>query len=63
MDGSDVKMRAKMPRVIGLLELFGTELRGPYSKHLEEGIFELRAQARDGYSVRAVLIWSGGRFV
>ena len=33
-----------MQRVIGLLESFGTELREPYSKHLEEGIFELRAQ-------------------
>lgn len=44
LDGLDVKMRAKMLRVIGLLESFGTELREPYSKHLEEGIFELRAQ-------------------
>jgi len=38
------KMRAKMLRVIGMLETNGSELREPYSKHLEDGIFELRAQ-------------------
>ena len=33
-----------MTRTIALLETVGTALREPYSKHLNDGIFELRAQ-------------------
>lgn len=40
----DVKMRAKMLRTISMLEEFGHELREPYSKHLDDGIFELQAK-------------------
>lgn len=40
----DPKMRAKMLRAIALLELAGNELREPDSKHLTDGIFELRAK-------------------
>ncbi|MBQ9594352.1 MAG: type II toxin-antitoxin system RelE/ParE family toxin [Synergistaceae bacterium] len=38
----DPKMRAKIARAISRLEKNGTELREPFSKHLEDGIFELR---------------------
>jgi len=44
LDSLDVKMRAKMLRTIQLLAVNGTELREPYSKPLEDGIFELRAK-------------------
>ena len=37
-------MKAKMLKNIDLLEEYGPELRGPYSEHLEDGIFELRAK-------------------
>ena len=37
-------MRAKMMMIIGVLQDNGNELREPYSKHLSEGIFELRAK-------------------
>ena len=40
----DMKMRAKMVNMISLLQDNGYELREPYSKHLSEGIFELRAK-------------------
>lgn len=40
----DPKMRAKMVHTIELLQDNGYELREPYSKHLSEGIFELRAK-------------------
>ena len=40
----DVKMRAKMLRTIELLRNNGPELREPYSKALDDGIFELRAK-------------------
>ena len=44
LNSLDVKMRAKMARTIAIFESIGTELREPYSKHLDDGIFELRAQ-------------------
>ena len=40
----DRKIRAKMMMIIGVLQDNGNELREPYSKHLSEGIFELRAK-------------------
>lgn len=39
----DLKMQAKIFRLIELLELKGNELREPYSKPLSDGIFEIRA--------------------
>ena len=41
----DKKMRAKLVNTISILQDNGYELREPYSKHLSEGIFELRAKA------------------
>ena len=38
------KITAKVLRDLDLLEEFGNRLREPYSKHLEDGIFELRTQ-------------------
>ena len=38
----EVKLRAKAFRDMALLEEKGTELRLPYSRHLDDGIFELR---------------------
>lgn len=40
----DNKMRAKMASMISLLQENGYNLREPYSKHLSEAIFELRAK-------------------
>ena len=40
----DKKMRAKMADTIAILQDNGYELREPYSRHLSEGIFELRAK-------------------
>ena len=38
----EVKLRAKAFRDMALLEEKGKELRLPYSRHLDDGIFELR---------------------
>ncbi len=38
------KMRAKIMRNLELLESEGNKLREPFSKHLEDGIFELRTK-------------------
>jgi len=40
----DNKMSAKIYRLIAMISKNGPELREPYSKHLEDGIFELRAK-------------------
>lgn len=39
----DMKMRARLFRLLELFEQKGSELREPYSKLLEDGIFEIRA--------------------
>lgn len=38
------KMRSRILRNIELLEQFGNALRAPFSKYLDDGIFELRTQ-------------------
>ena len=38
------KMRAKIYRVMSLLKSEGINLRMPHSEHLDDGIFQLRAQ-------------------
>lgn len=38
------KMKAKMFHLVDMLENYGNELREPYSKHLGDGIFELRCK-------------------
>ena len=58
LNSLDIKMRAKMYREIDLLvingpELLvinGPELREPHSKHLDDGIFELRAKQSNDIS-------------
>ena len=43
-DSLDSKMSAKLVGLMEILEEKGTELRMPYSEHLEDGIFELRCK-------------------
>ena len=42
--GLDVKMRAKVLGIINVVEEKGNQLREPYSKHLEDGIFKIRGK-------------------
>lgn len=49
----DIKMQAKLFRLIELLELKGNELREPYSSYLKDGIFEIRA--KQGSNITRVL--------
>ena len=48
--GLPPKMRTKVYRTIDMLETNGTDLREPYSKYLNDGIFELRAQVGSNIS-------------
>lgn len=38
------KMRARLLGILEILQEKGTQLREPYSKHLDDGIFEIRAK-------------------
>lgn len=49
----DIKMRAKLEKSIALLQQAGPELRLPYSEHLDDGIFEVRA--KQGTNITRVL--------
>lgn len=49
----DVKKRAKMYGLLTILQDKGNMLREPYSKHLDDGIFELRC--RQGSDIIRVL--------
>lgn len=44
IESLDIKMQAKLFKTMKCLKENGPNLREPYSKHLEDGIFELRAQ-------------------
>ena len=46
----DDKMRARLLRTIDLLAKNGTSLRMPYSEHLVDGIFEIRAKSGSNIS-------------
>lgn len=53
LDSLDNKMAAKLIGLMEVLEEKGTELRLPYSEHLEDGIFELRC--KQGSDITRVL--------
>lgn len=53
LDSLDDKMAAKLIGLMEVLEEKGTELRMPYSEHLEDGIFELRC--KQGSNITRVL--------
>ena len=57
------KMFAKMIRAIEVIEAGGTAVREPYSKHLTDGIFEVRAQIGSDISRVLFFFFTGKRFV
>lgn len=63
IDSLDAKMQAKMLRTIMLLQDNGTDLRMPYSEHLEDGIFELRAKVGSNISRVMYFFFDGGKAI
>ena len=53
LDSLDDKMRAKMIGLLELLEEKGHQLREPYSKLIDDGIFEIRCKL--GHNITRVL--------
>ena len=41
----DIKLKAKAYKEIEILEEFGTQIKMPYSRPMQDGIFELRIQS------------------
>ena len=59
----DIKMRAKMLRTIALLGDNGYAMREPYSKPIDDGIFELRAQVDGNISRVLYFFIDHGRII
>jgi len=63
LDELDDKMFAKMLRSIHVIKAGGTLVREPYSKHLDDGIFEARAQVGSNLSRVLYFFYDGHRIV
>lgn len=53
----DDKMSAKIYRLIAMVSENGPKLREPYSRHLEDGIFELRARLGSDITRVLYFLW------
>lgn len=59
----DKKMMARMYGIIGILEEKGNSLREPYSKHIDDGIFEIRAKSGSDISRVLYFFYIGRRII
>ena len=63
MNSLDIKMRAKMIGLLELLEEKGTQLREPYSKMIEDGIFEIRCKVGSNISRVLYFFYFEGKII
>ena len=63
LNSLDKKMRAKMVRTIEALQNNGNDLREPYSKHLDDGIFELRGKVGNDISRVLYFFYYGKKII
>ena len=63
LNSLDKKMSAKMVRTIEALQNNGNDLRESYSKHLDDGIFELRAKVGTDISRVLYFFFIGQRVI
>lgn len=59
----DVKLSAKLYRLLVMISENGPDLREPYSKHLDDGIFELRAKVGTNLSRVLYFFFSGHKII
>lgn len=59
----DKKMRAKLAGIIGILQQYGNQLREPYSKHLDDGIFEIRSKIGSDISRVLYFFYHDGKII
>lgn len=63
LDSLDVKMRSKLVMIMKVLQEKGNELREPYSKHLKDGIFEIRGKVGNDISRVLYFFYYGGKII
>ena len=63
LDSLDDKMAAKVYGLMDVLAEYGNELREPYSKHLDDGIFELRAKVGSDITRTLYFFYVGKRII
>ena len=59
----DIKMKTKIFGLIDILEQYGNQLREPYSKSLDDGIFELCAKVGSDISRVLYFFYYEGRII
>ena len=59
----DKKLRAKTVSLMEVLEEKGNSLREPYTKHLDDGIFELRCKLGSDLTRTLYFFYAGGNIV
>lgn len=63
LDNSNVKMRNKMLMLMSVLQEKGNNLREPYSKHIDDGIFELRCKLGSDISRALYFFYHKGKII
>lgn len=63
LDSLDMKMRAKLVMIMKVLQEKGNELREPYSKHLTDGIFEIRGKVGSNISRVLYFFYCNGKII
>ena len=63
IDSLEPKMRAKLVSVMEILEEKGNMLRMPYSQHIEDGIFEVRAKVGSNISRVMCFFYYGRKII
>ena len=59
----DIKMRAKLLGIMSILQEKGNQLREPYSKHLDDGIFEIRGKVGTDISRVLYFFYFDGKII
>lgn len=63
LDALPSDMRARLVRIVNLIETYGLENVGqPHVKHLQQSLWEMRMKGRDGIS-RAIYVTASGKRV
>lgn len=61
--GLPCNLRAKAARDLELLQSYGRELRMPYSKYIQDGVFELRIQLANDIARVFYFFYSGRKII
>jgi len=59
----NIKMRAKLVGLVQILQEKGSQIREPYSKHLGDGIFELRGKVGNDISRVLYFFYYDGKII